>query len=75
MGNRITSVKLTEDVYTAWKQTGMRLEQVVILGLQNARQTPGYVGRIRELEEGNDKLQRKVTILMNRVNELEKVNT
>jgi hypothetical protein len=69
---RTTSIKLEEDVYTAWKRSGIKLSQVVRMGLMNLNQTPGYVGRIKELEDGNEKLQRKITILMTRVNELER---
>ena len=72
MGTYTTSVKLEEDVYRLWKQSGLRLGKVVRLGLMNHNQTPGYVSRIRELEEGNEKLQRKITIALQRINELER---
>ena len=74
MGTRTTSVKLEDATYEAWKRTGMRLEQIIKLGLLHTQQTPGYLGRISELETGNEKLQRKVTFLINRVNELERLN-
>lgn len=63
---------LERPIYEAWKASGLKLNHVVGLGIQTARQNPGYLARIRELEEGNDKLQKKLTILMNRVNELER---
>ena len=69
---RTTSIKLEDSVYEAWKRSGLRLNNLVILGLKAHNQTPGYIDRIRELETGNDRLQKKVTIALNRINELER---
>ena len=66
------STSLERGLYEGWKASGLKLNHVVRLGLMAARQTPGYIERIRELEEGNTKLQKKLTILMARVNELER---
>lgn len=71
MAGIITSVSLRKDVYETWKRSGLKLNHVIQLGLMTHNKTPGYLERIRELEAGNDKLQRKLTILMNTVNKLE----
>lgn len=72
MANIVVSTTLEKGVYDAWKASGLKLNYLVRHGLMAAKQTPGYIDRIRELEEGNGKLQKKVAILMNRLNELER---
>lgn len=72
MVGRLVTTSLQPQVYDAWKASGLKLNHVVHLGLMSASKTPGFVMRINELEEDNKKLQRKLQILMNKVNELEK---
>ena len=66
-----TSIILERQLYDAWKASGQRLSHLVRLGLMAKNETPGYISRIRELEEGNAKLQRAVTNALNRIRELE----
>jgi len=73
MAKRQTSITLEEPVFVGWKRSGLKLGHLVKLGLMAQANQPGYSERVAELEEDNKKLQRKLTILMNRVNELEKV--
>ena len=65
------SSAIDQGVYQRWKKSGMRLNHVINLGLMSAEQTPGYIERIRELEEGNTKLQAKLTRLAARIAEIE----
>lgn len=71
MAKTPVTTTLEEPVYSAWKASGLKLNHVIKLGLMSAQQTPGYLGRIRELEEGNAKLQKKLTFVLARLNELE----
>lgn len=65
------SSAIDKALYDRWKRSGMRLNHVINLGLMAAEQTPGYLERIRELEEGNAKLQQKLTLLYTRIVEME----
>jgi len=65
------SSAIDQALYQRWKKSGMRLNHVINLGLMSAEQTPGYLERIRELEEGNGKLQQKLTRLAARIAEIE----
>ena len=53
----MVSTVLEKDVWERWKASHLKLNHVVMLGLMSAEQTPGYIARIRELEQGNEKLQ------------------
>jgi hypothetical protein len=74
MKERSATVQVSGNIppedYERWKRTGMRLAHVIRMGLMAAEQAPGYISRIRELEAGNEKLQRHVTFLYNQVNTL-----
>lgn len=65
------SSAIEKSLYDRWKKSGMRLNHVISLGLMAAEQTPGYLERIRELEEGNTKLQAKITSLARRLADVE----
>lgn len=65
------SSSIEQPLYLRWKKSGMRLNHVIQLGLMSAEQTPGYLERIRELEDGNQKLQQKITRLASRIAEIE----
>lgn len=65
------SSAIEKALYDRWKKSGMRLNHVISLGLMAAEQTPGYLERIRELEEGNAKLQTKLTTLSRRLADIE----
>lgn len=72
MAKTPVTTTLEAPVYAAWKGSGLKLNHVIKLGLMAAQQTPGYLSRIRELEEGNTKLQKKLSLVLTRLNELEK---
>jgi hypothetical protein len=61
------SSTIDEGVYFRWKKSGLKLNHVINLGLMSAESTPGYLSRIRELETGNDKLQKQVSRLYQRL--------
>ena len=65
------SSTIEKNDYDRWKKSGARLSHIIKLGLMASEQTPGYLSRIRELEEGNDKLQKKLTELMTTIRNLD----
>ena len=65
------SSSINKELYERWKKTGIKLNHIITLGIMNAEHTPGYLQRICELEEGNNKLQAKIGLLAKRIAELE----
>lgn len=59
------------EIYRRWKASGMRLSHVISLGLISAEKTPGYLERIKELEEGNARLQKRMTHFATRIAQIE----
>lgn len=68
------SSTIDKEDYDNWKKSGMKLGHVIRLGLMSANQTPGYLGRIKELEQGNEKLQRRITAVLQRLDIYERKN-
>jgi len=66
-----TSVTMDPETYNTWKASGMRLGHLIKLGILAAKNNPQQIERIRELEEGNAKLQRAVSNALSRIRELE----
>jgi hypothetical protein len=62
------SSAIDKEDFERWKRSGMRLAHVIKLGLMAAEQTPGYLNRIRELEEGNERLQRRLSQIAQQMN-------
>jgi len=67
------SSTIDQSDYERWKKSGLKLGHVIRLGLMGAEQTPGYIQRIKELEQGNDKLQRRITAVLQRLDQYEQV--
>jgi len=70
MSNVMVTTSVSQEVYRDWKQSGMKLNQLVRMGLMAVHETPGYVERIKALEEGNARLQRKLTALSQSLEEV-----
>lgn len=70
MAKSVSSI-IEDNDYLRWKRSGLKLRHVIGLGLHAAEGNPQLIERQHELEEGNAKLQKKLTYAMMRINELE----
>ena len=66
------SGNISPQVYDRWKRSGMKFANVFSMGMNAVEQTPGYIDRVRELEEGNIKLQKYVTTLYAQNHEMQR---
>jgi len=66
----VVTTSLDEETYKKWRASGVKLNHLVRMGIMAFLETPGYINRIHDLEEGNARLQRKLTALSQSIQEV-----
>lgn len=65
------STTIPTDLYLEIKKNRWKINDLVIIGAQAKKGMPKILDRLRETEQGNDKLQAKITQLSVKLIELE----
>lgn len=66
------STTIDADLYRAAKAKGAKWSHLIRLGWKAYNDNPQMLDRIHELEAGNEKLQRRLTALSQRLSDLSK---
>jgi hypothetical protein len=74
-GEKMEQMALTTTIpYDLWKKckdNGWKWQELMYLGIAAKENNPQLVQRIREVEEGNDKLQKKLSFMFGQIEQLE----
>ena len=67
MNNITTSTTISHEAWQQIKLNKWRVNELIMLGISAKMNNPQLIDRIKELEAGNDRLQKRLTSLYNEV--------